>query len=43
MFLFSLGESTAAAGSSFPPLSLSQKIYFFLKRFSFVCLNLANG
>lgn len=37
MFLFSLGESTASAGSSFPPLSLSQKIYFFSETV-FICL-----
>ncbi|MEI1420948.1 hypothetical protein EFK13_06760 [Bacillus cabrialesii] len=36
LFLFSLGESTAADGSSYPPLSLSQKICFFSEAV-FIC------
>ncbi|MDO8224551.1 hypothetical protein [Bacillus cabrialesii] len=43
LFLFSLGESTAAAGSSDPPLSLSEKICFSLKQFSSVRLSFTDG
>lgn len=37
MFLFSLGERTAADGLSYPPLSLSEKICFFSEAV-FICL-----
>ncbi|RJS58626.1 hypothetical protein CJ481_20890 [Bacillus subtilis] len=36
LFLFSLGESTAATGSIDPPLSLSEKICFFSEAV-FIC------